>query len=170
MSARMAAATAGLSSRYVTPYQRSGEESTSTVQRPARSSAPTSMGMYISAFSGLRGSSCARNCGKRASSTGKIAGVKPHMFMETRLSAGRGVHVSPSSVKAGAPARIYTRVRSTTLTSRPFASVSHTPRATEPCSVSVFIRRKPTMLKSYRPSSSRLRHSRSYSSEKAWLP
>ena len=93
----MAATTASLSSRYVTPYHLSSLRSTFTRALPSSSSWLTTLGRKYSAFSGFSARALSRKAGKRASASFRKLRLKPHRFMDTVVSPGKAVQLSPPS-------------------------------------------------------------------------
>ena len=93
----MAAAAAGLSSRWVIPNQLSPPGRTLTEASPAAISPETASGMYHSAL----GSDpfAARNARNPDSSPAKSAGVKPQQFIET-VSSPENRRPGPTSDRA----------------------------------------------------------------------
>ena len=76
----------------------------------------------------------------RAQSSSSTRAEKPQRFIDTIVSPASGKNCSPSSVYSASAPFLKIFVRSVTPVSIP-SSISHTPRATEPNSVTVFFRR-----------------------------
>ena len=101
--------------------------------------------MYHSA---LGSSACAASqTGKRLSSASNNAGVKPQRFIDTRSVPVSATGRAGSSRFSAPPGTRTSRVISVTETSRPSCPTPHTPRATLPCSESVWSSRYPTIEK-----------------------
>ena len=100
------------------------------------------MGRKYSALAGFSARALSRKAGNRARASSRKLRVKPHIFMDTVVFPGRGVQLCPpSSVKRASAPSFSMAVRSTMSRRMCSPSTVHTPRATEPCSVTVFFSR-----------------------------
>ena len=99
----------------------------------------TTLGRKYSPLTGSSFSARSRKAGKRSSASVRKLRVKPHRFMDTMVSPGSCSQVSPPSrVERALSPSFSMWVCSVTLRRKWSAVSTHTPRATWPCSVTVF--------------------------------